>query len=111
MRGRGIQVVDARGRSWGSPCELAHGGGLEAGSFPSAAQNQVARCVRGAAAKALEIEVPGAPAVAADFSSGAPRVSNEEIGLERTHRRSLLDRVDPGLLGLRRSPEPTSPIG
>ena len=55
----------------------------------------------GAFAKAPDFEVIGPPAVAADFSSGTTRVSNEENGLERSHRRSLLDRVDPGLLGLR----------
>jgi hypothetical protein len=41
--------------------------------------------VRGAVAKALDIEVFGSPTVADDFSGGAPRIGNEEIGLERCH--------------------------
>src|SRR5262249_22157047 len=107
MRGQGMRAGDRRGRSWRSSREFAHGGGPEAGSFPGAAQNQVARCVRGAVAKALDIEVFGPPTVADDFSSGTTRVSNEEIGLEGSH-------VDAAsLVGLRHAPprDCRNPVG
>src|SRR5262249_44680437 len=81
MRERGMQAGDRRRRSWRSSRELAYGGNLETGSFPGAEQNGVGRCVLGAEAKAPDFEVIGPPAVAANFSGGAPRISNDEIGL------------------------------
>jgi len=95
MRARAMQAGDRRGRSWRSSRELAYGGGLEAGTFPGAAQNQVARRVFRAEPKPLDLEVSGPPAEAADFRGGAPRVSDEKICLQRSHSAYLAVAICP----------------
>src|SRR5215467_8123125 len=100
-----MQAGDRRGRSWRSSRELAYGGEPEAGALPGAGENAVRRCVFGAAPEPLDLEIFGPPAVAGNFSGGAPRLSNEEIGLGGSHSAYLAGCDPPGGALNARSPD------
>jgi hypothetical protein len=59
----------------------------------------------GAVSEALDFKVFGAPAEAANFHGGAPRLSNEKIGLQRSHSAYLAGCDPPGGALNARSPE------
>src|SRR5215470_10325680 len=94
-----------RGRSWRSSRKLADGAGPEAGALPCATENEVSRRVAGALAKASDFEVIRPPAEAGNFDGGAPRLSNEDLGLGRSHSAYLAGCDPPGGALNARSPE------